>query len=414
MDHLVFQIRIPLPDMRNVATVGEHIQVAAVRPDYALHVAESQLPGLIRPVAQLQTGEEMETRSALNHRYLFKHIVGLITRIYLLPVQFTLYARFGTETTPFLFQSSQQQIRTAIKVIFIFFLRVGLPLSGSQFVPVSVIALILETPDVSYPQMPVIGKEFSVEDRQVIIILVLIDIVIILGNDLACFRLLVLVFVIFVIPEIIVIEHDVQTILRIVEGMVPTRLCGIGFLPLVVITVAEHHRLQIPVHQLIVMDLPVAAVIHQVIQTVNRDQVVCRQVISDTQIGEMHIGAGGRIIVHDGCPPFVRRRLAERTLTELPAIIIFSDNMKLARMQIQDRTGIITFLESGSQRQDQRRISGRINSRRQVQNPCISIRHKPDGRSRRHRHPVEEQCRKLDQHIPAILFQQAVGHSVYQ
>ena len=85
----------------------------------------------------------------------------------------------------------------------------------------------------------------------------------------------------------------------------------------------------------------------------------------------MHIGAGGRIIVHDGCPPFVRRRLAERTLTELPAIIIFSDNMKLARMQIQDRTGIITFLESGSQRQDQRRISGRINSRRQVQNPCI-------------------------------------------
>ena len=56
---------------------------------------------------------------------------------------------------------------------------------------------------------------------------------------------------------------------------------------MVVITVAEHHRLQIPVHQLIVMDLPVAAVIHQVIQTVNRDQVVCRQVISDTQIGEM-------------------------------------------------------------------------------------------------------------------------------
>src|SRR5699024_8355972 len=141
------------------------------------------------------------------------------------------------ETAPSLFQSCQQQVRTAIKIIFIFLLQVGLPLSGSQFVPVSVIALILETPDVSYPQMPVIGKEFAVEDRKVIIILVLIDIVIILGNDLACFRLLVLVFVIFVIPEIIVIEHDVQTILRIVEGMVPTRLCGIGFLPLVVITV---------------------------------------------------------------------------------------------------------------------------------------------------------------------------------
>ncbi len=59
------------------------IQVAAVRTDYALHIAESQLPDFIRPVAQLQTGEEMETRSALNHRYLFKHIVGLITRIYL-------------------------------------------------------------------------------------------------------------------------------------------------------------------------------------------------------------------------------------------------------------------------------------------------------------------------------------------
>ena len=174
--------------MRSVATVGEHIQVAAVRTDYALHIAESQLPDFIRPVAQLQTGEEMETRSALNHRYLFKHIVGLITRIYLLQVQFALHAGFGIETAPSLFQSSQQQIRTAIKVIFIFFLRVGLPLSGSQFVPVSVIALILETPDVSYPQMPVIGKEFAVEDRQVIIILVLIDIVIILGNDLACFR----------------------------------------------------------------------------------------------------------------------------------------------------------------------------------------------------------------------------------
>lgn len=78
--------------MRSVATVGEHIQVAAVRTDYALHIAESQLPDFIRPVAQLQTGEEMETRSALNHRYLFKHIVGLITRIYLLQVQFALHA----------------------------------------------------------------------------------------------------------------------------------------------------------------------------------------------------------------------------------------------------------------------------------------------------------------------------------
>ena len=78
--------------MRNVATVGEHILVTAVRTDYALHIAQSQLPDFIRPVAQLQTGEEMETRSALNHRYLFKHIVGLITRIYLLPVQFALHA----------------------------------------------------------------------------------------------------------------------------------------------------------------------------------------------------------------------------------------------------------------------------------------------------------------------------------
>lgn len=57
MDHLVFQIRIPLPDMRSVATVGEHIQVTAVRTNYALHIAQSQLPGLIRPVAQLQTGK---------------------------------------------------------------------------------------------------------------------------------------------------------------------------------------------------------------------------------------------------------------------------------------------------------------------------------------------------------------------
>ena len=162
------------------------------------------------------------------------------------------------------------------------------------------------------------------------------------------------------------------------------------------------------------MDLPVAAIVHQAVQAVDRDQVIRRQVVSDTQISQMHIGAGGRIIVHDGRPGLIRRRLAERTFTKFTTIIILSDNMKLTRMQIQDRTGIITFLESGSQRQDQRRISSRISRGRQVQDSRIPIRNQFDRRGRRHRNPVEEQRRKLDQHIPAILFHQPVRHSVDQ
>ena len=78
--------------MRSIATISKHIQVTTIRSDYALHVAESQLPNFIRLVTELQTGEEVKTGSALNRRDLFKHIVGLITRIYLLPVQFALYA----------------------------------------------------------------------------------------------------------------------------------------------------------------------------------------------------------------------------------------------------------------------------------------------------------------------------------
>ena len=212
----------------------------------------------------------------------------------------------------------------------------------------------------------------------------------------------------------VVVEAGLQRLL-VREAVRPCRLRTIALLALVVVAISDHifHLLAFRVEHLIV-DAPIAAVIHQVIQAMHAELVTIGEGITHLQVCHMHIGAGTGVVVHLLAILGRRGGLAERTCAIFPTIVILGVDRPLTRVQVQHRSGVVALMPSGSYGYLQRGFVGGIEAGREIQHTGVAIRHPVDARGSAHSQPIEKERRQLNQYVTTILLHKSVRYTVDQ
>ncbi|OAV71488.1 hypothetical protein Barb4_00643 [Bacteroidales bacterium Barb4] len=189
-----------------------------------------------------------------------------------------------------------------------------------------------------------------VGSRQIIIVLFLGDKEVVLSNG-GTGGVLVFVVVVFVIEEVVIIEDNIKPVKGVGETVLPAQFGGVGFLPLVVVAIAEHTVYDLARRICFgVVDGTVAAVVRLVSKQIGGQQVVWRDIVTYQSIKHVHIGTGGGIVVHLRRSCLVSGSLAKTAFAVFAATVEVAGKVELARIPTKSPTTVISLVPTTAQR----------------------------------------------------------------
>lgn len=360
VSRLIFWVEVPLPSVHDITAINRRVRMTTMEASCTLRVTRDRLPSFVHPMTRLRAKRRVRAEDTLGRQCLFGRVINLVAHVCLLRIRFTLRTNFNVRATPSLFRDDRRRVHATVGIVFVFFLQIKLPLSNDRFIPMDIVTLVLRAPSMSCPRVPIVNGRFTMRSERMVVVLILVSVMVVLNGSLTYFQLLILMFIVFIVPRVVMVRRSIRAVLQVIRNVIPAHLYNVNFLPLIIVAITRRRQLRVPIRRLVIVSLPMTTMVRRIVRAMGHSRIIYHRIVSSARVNRVRVKTNKHVVIRSNYPPFIHHQLTRHALARLPTVVVFSSGVGLTQVRVRSHANVVAFLRSNSRHRSREQVDDHV------------------------------------------------------